>query len=233
MKEFFERDLTDAEEDELGRQLASSPKNSMRFAKQAKIFYSRTGLPRVARPWHSRLGLDGGTMTLKIVGSVIAGSAMVVTALYLTHKPAVKPISAPVPTAVSAPTPLATRAVAPQAPVPTRSVAQAPVLGAMQKPNMVKPLAYDPSAKYEGLDLIVERKTPGIVTVRVLDSAKKEVRLLFAGFLDQGKWTFEWDGKLSNKDYAQAGVYSVEVQSGKEVLAKQITLQNEAVANKP
>ena len=94
---------------------------------------------------------------------------------------------------------------------------------------MVKPLAYDPKVKYEGLDSIVERKTPGIVTVRVLDSSKKEVRLLFAGFLDQGKWTFYWDGKLSDNTYAQAGVYSVEVQSGKEVLAKQITLRNEAV----
>ena len=111
MKEFFKRDLTDAEEEELGRQLKASPKNSMRFAKQAKIFYTRTGLPRVGRPGTRISGLGSGTMTLKIAGTLIAGSAMVVATIHLINQPAVNPIPTPVPSVISAPTLQATRAV--------------------------------------------------------------------------------------------------------------------------
>lgn len=231
MKEYFQRDLTDLEEEELAKQLAASPKNSLRFAKQARMFYIQTGLPNpVKSTWHSGAG---GAMTLKVVGGLVAGGAMVVTLHLAAHKTDVKPLPVAVPTVTAAPSPQPTPiAVTRAVPVVSKPIPPAESFGVPKKSVMVKPMAYDPGAKYEGLDLIVEREVPGLVTVRVLDSAKKEVRLLYAGLLEKGKWTFPWDGKLSNNDYAQPGIYTVEVQSGKQILSKQINLETEAVADR-
>jgi hypothetical protein len=237
LKEFFERDLTDAEEEQLSKQLSESTQNSMKFAKHAKSFYLKTGLPNpashVGHLGHlGHLGhVVGSSMTLKVIGGLIAGGAIVAT-LHVVTKPAVQTIPAPVPTVISAPTIMPAKVATPTTPKPTPPKAQATSFKAPSTPNMVKPIAYDPRIKYEGLDLIVERQTAGLVTIRVLDSAKKEVRLLFAGLLNKGKWTFQWDGRLSNDDYAQPGTYQIQVQSGKEVLAKEITLQSEATASK-
>ena len=227
MKEFFKRDLTDGEEEELAKQLASSPENSMRFAKHAKQFYLKTGLPN---PVHS-LGNTGlsGTMTLKIVGGILIGGAVVVTTLHVVNKPVERPLPTPVPTVITLSQPKPVDTIVVTAPTPTAIPFTPTVFTAPRSPGMVKPIAYDPRIKYEGLDLIVERETPGLVTIRVLNSSKKEVRLLFAGFLEKGKWTFQWDGKIANNDFAQPGTYLVEVQSGKEILTKEITLQSETV----
>jgi hypothetical protein len=237
LKEFFERDLTDAEEEQLSKQLSESTKNSMKFAKHAKSFYLKTGLPNPA-PHAGHLGhlghlghVVGSSMTLKVIGGLIAGGAIVAT-LHVVTKPVVQVIPTPVPTVISVPTITPVQTVTPIVHKPTPPKTQPTAFKAPTAPNMVKPIAYDPRIKYEGLDLIVERQTAGLVTIRVLDSAKREVRLLFAGLLNKGKWTFQWDGKLSNNDYAQPGIYQIQVQSGKEVLAKEITLKSEATASK-
>ena len=95
---------------------------------------------------------------------------------------------------------------------------------------MVRPMAHDPAKRYEGLDILVDQKTAGLVTVRALDGTGKEVRLLFAGFLKHGQWDFLWDGKLDNGQNAQPGTYHVEVQTGKNILNQDIVIQGEAVS---
>jgi hypothetical protein len=250
-KEFFKRDLTDAEEQRLADQLAASPKVSLRFARLAENAYLRTGLPDPRKQGPQGPGQDGPgpkgprpkgqgpnghgpgvSMTLKVVGGLLAGGALVVMAVkFRTAAPEIKPGDlAPTPAFSSTPlperVPLKPRSLAPVSPVhPPADLAP------LSKPGMVQPLAYDPAKKYEGLDLIVERATSGLVTVRVLDNASKEVRLLYAGFLGRGKWNFTWDGKLDSGELAHPGLYRVEVQSGKDVLTKEITISSDSVAD--
>jgi hypothetical protein len=226
LKEFFKRDLTEAEEEQLARELASGPKKSLRFARLASLAYLKTGLPHAGSP-HGGPGLGphwgnlGGGMTLKILATVAAGGAAV---FYYsqTHRPPLAPPAVRPPAERQAlVVPTAGKKVGMPAPVPFAAPqASAHPMG------MVRPEAYDPTAKYEGLDLMVERKTTGLVTLRVMDPAGKEVRLLYAGILKPGKWHFLWEGKLENGDLAQPGTYVIEVQSGSEVLSKQIVIQD-------
>jgi hypothetical protein len=228
LKEFFKRDLTEAEEEQLGQELASGPKKSMRFARLASLAYLKTGLPHPGDP-HGGPGLGphwgglGGGMTLKILTTVAAGSAAVFYYSQTHHPPVAPPITQTLPARIAPAQPVIKTA-------PSVRLATAPstfVAPQTSHPmGMVRPEAYDPSAKYEGLDLMVERKTTGLVTLRVMDPAGKEVRLLYAGILKPGKWHFLWEGKLENGDLAQPGTYMIEVQSGSEVLTKQIVIQN-------
>ncbi|HTC20854.1 MAG TPA: FlgD immunoglobulin-like domain containing protein, partial [bacterium] len=91
--------------------------------------------------------------------------------------------------------------------------------------------AYDPDQKYDGLDIMVEQKAPDLVTVRALDQSNREVRILYAGMLASGKWDFQWDGKGDNGQPAGPGQYQIQVQSGKEILSKQINIQGEPLAD--
>jgi flagellar hook assembly protein FlgD len=77
------------------------------------------------------------------------------------------------------------------------------------------------------LSVVVSRRSAGLVTVRILDSGKKEVRLLYAGMLQPGDWTFEWEGLLEDGSRAVPGAYFVETQSGSAVMQKKIQIEAE------
>jgi hypothetical protein len=66
LQRYFEADLGEAEEEELGSQLASSPEEALRFAQLAEADWLRLGLaaPRLAARRHSRLAWWGGAALL-------------------------------------------------------------------------------------------------------------------------------------------------------------------------
>jgi hypothetical protein len=227
LREFFKRDLSNAEEEKLAQQLASSPRHSMRFAKLARLAYVQTGLPNPSpHLGHAAASHLLGPMALKIVGGLLAGSVIAVV-VWKAHQAPVelKPSQAPVPALTTTPPPRPpTPVISHPNTLPLKTLSPAPLT---LPQGMVQPLAYDPNKKYEGLDLVVERPSTGLVTVRILDASNKEVRLLFAGMLDKGKWDFQWDGKQQDGSMAEPGIYRVEVQSNGRILDKEIKLQGE------
>lgn len=78
--------------------------------------------------------------------------------------------------------------------------------------------------RYEELSVVVDTGKAELVTVRVLDPAGRQIRLLFAGILPIGQRTFTWDGKASDGRLAPAGTYSLEVTSGTNVQGKEVHL---------
>ncbi len=244
--EFFKRDLTEAEEQQLANLIAGAPQQSLRFAELAHAAYLQTGLPDTGggNGGNGSGGFGGGGMT-HLIGPILLKSVVLLTLTGLTAYGIFRLLhAAPIPSVSLPPAVIQNIAPAKPQPVipkvisvtkPAKPAPQAPLqtlpLKALAKPGMVNPVAYDSAKKYEGLDIMVEQKTSGLLTVRALDSGKNEVRLLFAGMLKPGKWDFVWDGKTENGEPAQPGTYRVEVQSGKEVLTKAVVIRGEAVAS--
>ncbi len=75
---------------------------------------------------------------------------------------------------------------------------------------------------YSGLRVVVERDTPGLVTVRAVKPDGNEVQVLYAGILKTGRWAFEWDGKLKDGSKAPPGSYFIEVKSGPVLEKKEV-----------
>jgi hypothetical protein len=235
LKDFFNRDLSDAEEQTLADLISSSPQQSSRFADLAREAYLQTGLPNEGGSNDSGTFGDTfrlwGPIVLKII-LLLAATGFALYALVCLLRENSNP-SASLPPAV-------VKNIVPSMPHPaiSKSLSHSPVKKEtsyspplpLTKPGMVKPAAYDPNKKYEGLDIMVEQKNSGLVTVRALDGSNREVRFMFAGMLKSGKWDFLWDGKLDSGQLAQPGTYRVEVQSGKDILTKEIVIQGVPVA---
>ena len=78
---------------------------------------------------------------------------------------------------------------------------------------------------YEELSVVVVNQRPGLVTVRVLDIQSAEILLLYAGILPQGQRTFTWNGKASDGKRAPPGKYYLEVTSGEKVMRQELNIR--------
>ncbi len=73
--------------------------------------------------------------------------------------------------------------------------------------------------------MVLNAPQKSLVTVRILDAEGKEVRALYTGFVESGRWSFQWDGLLENGEPANAGSYRIDVQSGESHLSKDIQIK--------
>jgi hypothetical protein len=159
LKEFFKRDLTDAEWQTLGRQLDASPGDAMRFAKLAKKFYLNLGLPNPGAPGGSP-GLPppvppGLILEFLVIAAVVGGISWFIWKSYHTppaakahpkaasahvkRQPALHPKLIPAPRPTPPPTPTPRPRPAPAVPTPRPRVLPS------QPPKPLAPLA--PAAK--------------------------------------------------------------------------------------
>lgn len=206
-KAYFERDLTDAEEQSLADWIASSPEAALELAEHARKAYVATGLP--TPDWGSTASgsaaLRGGILKGLILGLVLSGAVWLAWLRPVAQEaPVPDPLSS-VPVSAVPPAPAARKI--PSHPAPT-----------------LAPQPYVPTRRYDGLAAIVRQEAPSLVTVRVLDGKGGEVRLLYAGMLPRGEWTFEWEGLLQDGTPAPEGTYTVETQSGRSRLQKQVVI---------
>lgn len=216
-RDFFVRDLDDAEWAELGRQLAAEDAVNDRFLEQAGAYYRGLGLPEPEQsggPGGALGGLKGLAIGLVVGAAVGAGVAR-----WLQRAPEPAAPAAPLPASVptEAPAVPAAKPAPAKAPPPEPQPTLAPPRGAAA-PRVASP-------GFPGLAAVVELSRQGLVTARVLGPDGSEVKLLFAGLLDPGRWSFGWDGKDEAGRTLPAGAYSIEVQEGSRVLKKTVLMQ--------
>jgi hypothetical protein len=208
LDEYFKRDLTEAEEEQLAQGLSSSEEDAQRFIGLMESHYRSLGLPepewaegplpaffpksRFRSIWK---GL-GVLLLLTIVGlGYFLYRSLSQTGELSSQAPLTPAIETPVP----------------------------------EKANHAKPKTA-PTTKtskgriYEELSVVVDNPQPGLVTVKVKDSSGSEVNTLYAGILPSGQKTFTWDGKAGNGLVAHPGTYYLEVTSGAHILRKKIHL---------
>ena len=75
------------------------------------------------------------------------------------------------------------------------------------------------------LRVVVTRQAPGPVTVRVMDPTGIEVRRMYEGVLQPGRWVFDWDGRLQNGGAALPGRYKIEVDSDAGNQAREVMIR--------
>jgi hypothetical protein len=214
IEEFFKRDLSESEAEDLGKLLQESPDAPLRFKALSEQRYLAMGLPApqlpdgVHLPSAPRgLGLSGW-----IAGIVL--TALVITASLWKFWPHA-PVEANVKTI---PVHLPPSAV-------TASVPEKATKAKALPPSSIQPVPAAPAAEGMELSVSVDTRTRVLATVRVLDASGHEVRSLFTGFIQPGQWTFKWDGDLAGGQPAPAGQYKIDVQTGDSHQLKEIQIQ--------
>lgn len=209
IKAFFERELSEAEADALGNLLQQSPEEAMRYEGLLEQHYLATGLPLPQVP--RSLTLPTGTGGLGTTGwTAIAVLATLSAAGLLWKFWPQAPVQTPLKSA---------------APTIKVGVPRNPVVSAPVQPSSVQPAPVEATAEGEELSVVVGTQAKSLVTVRILDATGREVRGLFAGFVQPGQWAFKWDGDLSNGVPAPAGEYQIDVQTGSQHQYKTIRIK--------
>jgi hypothetical protein len=214
IQEFFNRDLTEAEQESLSKLLEGSPDAALRYEALLEQNYLATGLPQptlpeglqsLPQPGNGSIPWWTGSVKFVAVGLVAAGIAL------WKFWPEPKP-------------------------VPPLSTQQVPALPAARpaEPEAIRPLPIRPSAAQtaqEGqeLSVLVDVPRKALVTVHILDEGGAEVRNLYTGFVETGRWTFRWDGLLENGETAKSGQYRIDVQSGAAHQSKDIQINLQPV----
>jgi hypothetical protein len=214
---FFERDLSDAEWRELGQRLAQDSAVADRFLAGAAAYHAGLGLPEPRPP---RLGPGLGSLGAWL-GALVLGGALGATVVHFWF-PAIVTVTAPL-APVPAPTPVPT-ATKPQVSLPRPTLAPPPQGAA---PVRVA------SQGFPGLSAVVHLASQGLVTARVLDEQGQEARVLYAGVLEAGSWSFSWDGKDEAGGTMKAGRYTIEVQEGSRILRQSVDLSAKPKEDKP
>jgi hypothetical protein len=113
-----------------------------------------------------------------------------------------------------------------KAPVPSVILASPHNLAPLVIPEKIQVSKALKEAEGDQLSVLVETEQSSLVTVRILDSQGQEIRALYAGVLDPGQWSFQWDGLLANGKPASNGPYRIEVQNGAHILSKMVRLES-------
>jgi hypothetical protein len=209
VEKFFSEDLTGADEEALEKLLLQSPEAASEFNVLAEEAYLATGQPAHQWPGKAiRIPRIGGMGTgLKLLLALAAlGSAIVVWRLWPQPAPEVVPPQV-IPSIPIKPMVAPLKAMAPKVIAPK-----------------IKPSRAVPEQEGDELGILVETPQVALVTVRVLDRSGQEIRALYTGVLDPGKWSFRWDGLLENGKPAAGGNYTIEVQKGSHRLSKPVHL---------
>jgi len=214
IQEFFNRDLTEAEQEALSKLLEGSPDAALRYESLLEQNYLATGLPQptlpeglqsLPQPGNGSLPWWTGSLKFVAVGLVAAGIAL------WKFWPEPKPV-----------TPLSTQQVPA---LPAARPAQPEAI----HPLPIRPSAAQPAQEGQELSVLVDVPRKSLVTVHILNEQGKEVRNLYTGFVEAGRWSFRWDGLLENGETANTGHYRIDVQSGATHQSKDIQINLQPV----
>lgn len=207
LDEYFKRDLTEAEEEQLAQLLSSHGEEAQRFIGLMGAHYDALGVPEpewVEKPLPRFFPKPFYRQTwFKVVCLLALAGAGYST--YRWWSQAKIPAFSPSP------------ALTPEASPEKSGVGP----HAASHPSTPKGL---PRRTRMELSISVDNPKAGLVTVKVLDGSGKEIRILFAGIMPSGQRTFQWDGKGETGRMEPAGDYRLEVISGQTVMRKTVHL---------
>ena len=250
IEQFFKRDLTEAEEGALSGRLASSVEDALLFGRQAEKAYLASGLPEPVWKgdpnswplpplgWKPMMGFWVLLLALGVgIGWMaqekIAEEEPLGAPKAYTQSSASKNLKA-IPPGVSLKKTRHPSVAKPFAPTLPGSLSGTPMASLSAKKAGSKPilpvstpidLGAHPHQTYSNLSVVINRSTPGPITVRVLSPDGTEVVLLYQGLLQAGSWVFEWDGRLVDGQTAGPGTYQIEVRSGSIAQKKAIQIK--------
>ncbi len=210
--EFFKRNLTEAEAQNLEELLEKSPEASSRFGDMLRQEYVSLGLPEPKIPKNFRLpvSISPTSWLGPVLGfSALVGVALVSLAWWAKSHSELK------------------------VPVMTAALPQQPIAAEISKKSEVLPpppieipqkLGAD-SAEGNRLSVVVELEKIAQVQVRVLNPQEQSLRVLFEGPLSPGKWAIQWDGRLADGTRAESGKYLIQVKAGSQVMSKSVSVE--------
>ncbi|HVM33227.1 MAG TPA: FlgD immunoglobulin-like domain containing protein [bacterium] len=204
---FFQRDLSEAEHQALAELLEKSPEAALDYERRLGEYYLATGLPQPTLPEALRHLPNPGAAWLAGKGSLLALAAglALTGALLLKFWPRSQPESS---------LPLAPTAASVHLPLPVKA------------PGMRQPIrAAEAPRQGQELSVVLDAPRKSLVTVRILGPQGQEVRDLYTGFVESGRWSFRWDGLVENGQPAAAGNYRIDVQSGELHLTKNVQIK--------
>lgn len=212
LRDYFKRDLSEAEEERLSEELRSSESNSSVFLEQAQTYYEHTLSKAPQTPFWKR-------PLFAFLGGVLTTTFCFLIFLFLAGR------------GDHGSTPASTdetRATVPSA-IQPRPVAKTPDRPKVELTlSSSKPQAWQQGRTYNGWNVVVHQTAECLTTIRVLDAAGHEVKALYAGFLKPGAWVFEWDGRDKSGQRVAEGSYTIEAQSGKQTAQKAVHVGNTA-----
>ena len=210
LEDYFKRDLSEVEEEQLAQWLAASPEGPPRMIKLMEEHYLGLGVSSIEPEWPEGplpnfFPKSGHRLpwylALVFLGLFLAWSG------YSGWRWFSK---TPVPVS---------QVPALDSGNPSKTVsATKPKEKYVEGQTTAKPMG----KSYEELSVVVANPHPGLVTVRVLDGQNREIRLLYAGILPVGQRTFTWDGKVSDGRLVSPGGYYLEVTSGVKVMRQEV-----------
>jgi len=208
IQKYFAGELNHPEEEQLETLLRDSEEAAWEFGQVAEETYGRYGLPEpgTGGPAAPSEGESHWPWIIPLLGLLLVGSVW-----WWLAKSRRGP-----------------EALAPVKPTPQRVEKERPA--PVKKAVPIKPLATPPEGakdKVSGTDLrvVVKRQSAGPVTVAVVNSYGLEVRSLYTGVLQPGRWAFEWDGKVGSGALADPGKYRIEVRTEAGTQSKDLTIR--------
>jgi hypothetical protein len=207
-QEFFKRDLNESEHESLSKILEESPDAALRYESLLEQNYLATGLPQPTLPQNLQSLPQGGGWVSRVGWTKFAAVGMVVLggALWKFWPETKTEYPLPSPQVQALPVPR-------------------PIHFGVKTPASSRSLSSEPVQNGQELSVVVDVPRKALVTVRILDAEGREIRNLHAGFVDPGRWTFQWDGLLENGVPASTGFYRIDVQSGTTHLSKDIQIK--------
>jgi hypothetical protein len=208
--EFFKRNLTEAETQNLEELLEKSPEASSRFGEMLHQEYVSLGLPepKIPKNFHSPVSIPPTAWLGPVLGlSILMGLGSL--ALWMWPVAELK-------------TPILTAAL-PQKPI---AVEVSKNTGALPPPPIQLPQKWGAdSVEGKRLSVVVELEKLAQVQVRVLNPQDQPLRVLFEGPLSPGKWAIQWDGRLADGTQADPGKYLIQVKAGSQVMSKSVSVE--------
>ncbi len=203
VKDFFKRDLSDAELDALQRRL-SSESEALRFSTEAERFHKALGAAAIAALALKLMNVGKGGFWTGSGGWGLAAKATAV-------KMAVAVAGVSIVTAGSVAVYRNYR-VQESAPLPAVAEPMAPVL-----PTQPKPIAAKPEQRGKQVALKLDLQAPAMVSALVVDTEGNVIRDLGTQNMDAGLNRLVWDGYDEQGQVPGPGKYQVLVRwNGKE-----------------
>jgi hypothetical protein len=202
-KEFFERDLSPAEEEALAQELELSDEACAAFAAEAEADYHKSGFaaPNSGQPHRWRWMAGGAVLALGLVWA----------AWPTAQEPKVVRAAVEDQAFQEQAQPEAPRHAAPQ------SVQEAVAVAA--------PDRLEVSREGSGFVLSVHANTAGTGRLQLLDLQGHVLRSLFSGPLQTGTWAFRWDGAGADGRALMPGQYRLAWERGDRTVGKTVQVE--------